>query len=75
MGMNKIFDKLKHIALERGKEPKGFAASIEMFKKEGRLGEPTSVRKKLKLPEPPKSGGEELKKLLLIIQQGEENEA
>jgi len=74
MGMNKIFDKLKHIANERGKGPKGFSASIEMFRKDGRLGEPTSVRKKLKLPEPPRSGGEELKKLLLIIQKGEENE-
>ncbi len=75
MGMNKIFDKLKHIALEKGKGPKGFAASIEMFKKEGRLGEPTSVRKKLKLSEPPKSGAEELKKLLNHInQKGEENE-
>ncbi|MDO8724716.1 MAG: heterodisulfide reductase-related iron-sulfur binding cluster [Candidatus Methanoperedens sp.] len=74
MGMNKIFDKLKHIANERGKGPKGFNASIEMFRKEGRLGEPTSVRKKLKLSEPPRSGGEELKKLLLIIQKGEENE-
>ncbi|MCZ7397467.1 MAG: 4Fe-4S dicluster domain-containing protein, partial [Candidatus Methanoperedens sp.] len=74
MGMNKIFDKLKHIAIEKGKGPKGFTASIEMFKKEGRLGEPTSVRKKLKLPEPPKSGAEDLKKLLLIIQKGEENE-
>src|SRR3972149_11803726 len=67
MGMNKIFDKLKHIAIEKGKGPKGLRASIEMFKKEGRLGEPTSVRKKLKLPEPPKSGGEELKKLLDCI--------
>ncbi len=74
MGMNKIFDKLKHIAVERGMGPKGFSASIEMFRKEGRLGEPTSVRKKLKLPEPPKSGGEDLRKLLLMIQKGEENE-
>lgn len=74
MGMNKIFDKLKHIAIEKGKLPAGYSASIEMFRKEGRLGEPTSVRKKLKLPEPPKSGGEELKKLLLILQKGEENE-
>jgi heterodisulfide reductase subunit C len=74
MGMNKIFDKLKHIAIERGKAPQGFTASIEMFKKDGRLGEPTSVRKKLKLPEPPKSGAEDLKKLLHIIQKGEKNE-
>ncbi len=73
MGMNKIFDKLKHLALERGKSPKGFAASIEMFRKDGRLGEPTSVRKKLKLPEPPKSGAEELRKLLDCLK-GEENE-
>lgn len=72
-GMNKVFDKLKHMALEKGKAPKGFSSSIEMFMKEGRLGEPTSVRKKLKLPEPPKSGGEELKKLLDLA--GEENEA
>jgi heterodisulfide reductase subunit C len=74
MGMNKVFDKLKHIAIERGKAPQGFSASIEMFKKDGRLGEPTSVRKKLKLPEPPKSGAEDLKKLLAIIKKGEENE-
>ena len=64
MGMNKIFDKLKHIAIEKGKVPQGFNASIEMFKKEGRLGEPSSVRKKLKLPEPPKCGAEELRRLL-----------
>jgi CoB--CoM heterodisulfide reductase subunit B len=74
MGMNKIFDKLKHLAIEKGKAPEGLNASIEMFRKYGRLGEPTSVRKKLKLPEPPKSGAEELKKLLLIIENGEENE-
>ena len=37
---------------------------------------PKEVRlsKQLKLPEPPKSGAEELKKLLIIIQKGEENE-
>jgi CoB--CoM heterodisulfide reductase subunit B len=74
MGMNKIFDKLKQIAIKKGKLPAGYSASIEMFRKEGRLGEPTSVRKKLKLPEPPKSGAEELKKLLLILEKGEENE-
>ncbi|MBZ0174823.1 MAG: heterodisulfide reductase-related iron-sulfur binding cluster [Candidatus Methanoperedens sp.] len=75
MGMNKIFDKLKHMAVEKGKGPKGFAASIEMFRKDGRLGEPTGVRKKLKLAESPKSGGEELKKLLdHINNKGEENE-
>jgi len=72
MGMNKIFDKLKQIALAKGKAPQGFNASIEMFKKDGRLGEPSSVRKKLKLPEPPKSGAEELKKLLdTISEKGE----
>jgi CoB--CoM heterodisulfide reductase subunit B len=75
MGMNKIFDKLKHMAIEKGKVPKAFIASIEMFKKDGRLGEPSSVRKKLKLGAPPKSGGEELKKLLdHINKKGEENE-
>jgi CoB--CoM heterodisulfide reductase subunit B len=74
MGMNKIFDELKHMAVEKGKGPEGLNASIKIFKKEGRLGEPTSLRKKLKLPEPPKSGGEDLKKLLLILQKGEENE-
>jgi hypothetical protein len=42
MGMNKIFDKLKHIAIERGIRHKGFSASSEMFKKEWRLGEPKS---------------------------------
>ncbi len=68
MSMNKIFDKLKHIDIERGKSLQGFAASIEIFKKDGRLGEPTSVRKKLKLPEPPKTRAEDLKKLLLILQ-------
>ncbi len=73
-GMNRIFDKLKHMALERGKGPSGYSASIEMFKNGGRLGEPTSVRKKLKLPEPPRSGAEELKKLLNLIEKGEENE-
>ncbi|MCE8423832.1 MAG: 4Fe-4S dicluster domain-containing protein [Candidatus Methanoperedens sp.] len=75
MGMNKIFDKLKHMAIEKGKYPKGFSASIEMFKKEGRLGEPTSVRKKLKLTEPPICGTEDLKKLLdHINRKGEKNE-
>ncbi len=75
MGMNKIFDKLKHLAIEKGKGPKGFAASIEMFRKDGRLGEPSSVRKKLKLAEPPKNGAEDLRKLLeLINKKGEENE-
>jgi CoB--CoM heterodisulfide reductase subunit B len=73
MGMNKIFDKLKRLALEKGKSPRGFGAGIEMFRKEGRLGEPTSLRRKLKLPEPPKSGVDELKKLLDCIE-GEEND-
>ncbi len=72
-GMNRIFDKLKQIAIEKGKCPKGFIAGLEMFRKEGILGKPTSVRKKLKLPELPKSGGKELKKLLDSMQ-GEENE-
>jgi len=66
---------MRYLALKKGKGPGGFNASIEMFKKSGRLGEPTSIRKKLKLPEPPESGAEELKKLLnYIIKKGEENE-
>jgi hypothetical protein len=38
MNMNKIFDKLNHIDIQRGKSLQGFAASIEVFKKDGRLG-------------------------------------
>lgn len=63
-GMNKVFDRLKSLALKKGKAPKTMGATIEMFKKTGSLGEPTMLRKKLKLPEAPESGGEELKKLL-----------
>lgn len=73
LGMNKIFDTLKHLAFEKKKVPKGFNAGVEMFIKAGKLGEPTSLRKKLKLPELPESGAEELKNLLDHIK-GEENE-
>jgi len=45
MGMNKIFDKLKHIANERGKGPKGFSVSIDMFRKRREIRR-TNVRKK-----------------------------
>lgn len=63
-GMNRVFDKLKVLALKRGHVPPGMSASMDMFLKTGALGEPTNVRRKLKLPEHPARGGEELKKLI-----------
>ncbi|MFQ6063564.1 MAG: 4Fe-4S dicluster domain-containing protein [Methanosarcinales archaeon] len=63
-GMNKVFEKLKAIAGEKGCLPQPLDSSINLFLKTGMLGEPTKIRKKLKLPELKKSGAEELKKLL-----------
>jgi heterodisulfide reductase subunit B/Fe-S-cluster-containing hydrogenase component 2 len=74
-GMNKIFDKLKVLALERGYVPPGMSASMDMFLKTGALGEPTNVRRKLKLPEHPERGGEELKKIIEKIEKMKKQES
>jgi len=66
-GMVKVFDKLKQLSNERGTAPESFQGGLKMFMDTGKLGEPTAMRKKLKLPEPPKSGVDELKELFELI--------
>jgi hypothetical protein len=44
--------------------PEGFKGGLKMFMETGKLGEPTEIRKKLKLPKPPESGVEDFKKLI-----------
>ena len=68
-GMLKVFDRLKHLSNERGTAPESFKGGLKMFMDTGKLGEPTAMRKKLKLPEPPKSGVDELKDLLVLIEE------
>jgi len=68
-GMVKVFDELKHISNERKTAPDTFKGGFKMFMDTGKLGEPTAMRKKLKLPELPKSGAEELKKIIELIEE------
>lgn len=67
-GMNKVFDKLKELSYKIGNIPQPLDSSITMFKKTGLLGEPTKIRKKLKLPELKKSGVEDLRSLLEMVE-------
>jgi len=49
--------------------PEGFRGGLALFLDTGKLGEPTAMRKKLKLPEPQKSGADELRGLIEIIRE------
>lgn len=44
-----------------------------MFMDTGKLGEPTAMRKKLKLPKPPKSGADDLRELMKVIKKRKES--
>jgi heterodisulfide reductase subunit C len=66
-GMLKVFDRLKTLSIEHGIAPEGFKGGLRMFMETGKLGEPTAIRKKLKLPAPPKSGADALKELIEVI--------
>ncbi|MGP8322774.1 MAG: heterodisulfide reductase-related iron-sulfur binding cluster [Methanosarcinaceae archaeon] len=74
-GMVKVFDELKHISSERGTAPESFKGGLKMFMDTGKLGEPTAMRKKLKLPELPKSGADELKKMIELITERKKSES
>lgn len=64
-GMEKVFHKLKQLAIERGYVQPTTQKAIDMFTKTGRLGEPSkSQRKKLGLKEAAQTGTEDWKKLL-----------
>jgi len=64
-GMETVFTALKKLANARGIKPSAVEKGHEMFRKTSRVGEPSiAQRKKLKLPDFPVSGVEELKKLL-----------
>jgi len=67
-GMVQVFDRLKNLASERDIAPAGIKDVLKLFHDTGKLGEPTAMRKKLKLPEPPASGTDELKKLIEVIE-------
>jgi CoB--CoM heterodisulfide reductase subunit B len=70
-GMIKVFETMKHLAYQNDIMPEGVGGGIKMFLDTGRLGEPTTMRKKLKLPDPPKSGSKDLKKLLQLDEESE----
>lgn len=64
-GMEKVFAALRQIAIKRGIVPTGVKMGIDMFNKTGKLGEPAErQRSALGLKEFPKSGVEDLKKIL-----------
>lgn len=63
--MDETFRALKHLAIKGGHAPKQVNSGVEMFSSTGMLGEPRlSEREKLGLPELPKNGSEEWKKLV-----------
>ncbi len=70
-GMNKVFENLKQLAYQMNIMPEGVDGGIKMLLETGRLGEPTAMRKKLKLPELPKSGSKDLRILLELDEEGE----
>ncbi|MBI5886278.1 MAG: 4Fe-4S dicluster domain-containing protein [Deltaproteobacteria bacterium] len=64
-GFENAMTALRTIATKRGLNPPQVKRGWDMFAKTGKLGEPAlPARKKFGLPEPSKSGGEELKKVL-----------
>jgi len=64
-GMEKVFHKLKQLATDEGCTQHPTKKAMEMFLSTGRLGEPSkSQRKKLGLGDAPKTGAEDLKKLI-----------
>jgi len=64
-GMEKVFHKLKQLAIERGYVQPTTQKAMDMFNKTGRLGEPSkSQRKKLGLKAAPTTGAEDWKKLI-----------
>ena len=64
-GMEKVFHKLKQMAIERGLVQPTTQKAIDMFNQTGRLGEPSkSQRKKLGLGDAPKTGTVDWKKLI-----------
>lgn len=70
-GMNRVFETMKNLAYSNQITPEGMGGSIKMLLDTGRLGEPTAMRKKLRLPELPPSGSEDLKKLLQSEEESE----
>lgn len=70
-GMNKVFENLKQLAYQMNIMPEGVDGGIKMLLETGRLGEPTAMRKKLKLPDLPKSGSKDLRILLKLDEESE----
>ncbi|MBU2601193.1 MAG: 4Fe-4S dicluster domain-containing protein [Actinobacteria bacterium] len=65
LGMAEVFRKLKELSAERGSVPAAVRSAYDMFLSTGSLGEPReSARTKLGLDPLPRTGGEELKKML-----------
>lgn len=69
-GFENAMTALRNIATRKGMHPPQVKRGWEMFVKTGKLGEPAlPARKKLGLPEPKASGGEELKKLYSLLKE------
>ncbi|MCL7413168.1 MAG: heterodisulfide reductase-related iron-sulfur binding cluster [ANME-2 cluster archaeon] len=70
-GMNKVFERLKQLTYQMNITPEGVDGGIRMLLETGRLGEPTAMRKKLKIPELPKGGSNDLRILLELDEEDE----
>ncbi|MBI5561937.1 MAG: 4Fe-4S dicluster domain-containing protein [Deltaproteobacteria bacterium] len=67
-GFENAMTAMRTVAAKRGHHPAQVKRGWEMFAKTGRLGEPAMpARKKLGLPEPAKSGGDEWKRLHAML--------
>lgn len=72
-GFENAMTALRTIAAKKGVHPAQVKRGWEMFVKTSRLGEPAlPARKKLGLPEAPKGGAEEFKRLYTLLKQSRE---
>ena len=68
-GFENAMTALRTLAIKKGMNPTQVKKGWEMFVKSGRLGEPSPMRKRLGLPEPPGSAKEEFLKLYSLYRE------
>ena len=74
-GFENAMTALRTIAAKRGLHPPQVKRGWDMFVKTGKLGEPAlPARKKFGLPDPPKSGAEEFRKLHALLKEAKEKD-
>ncbi len=75
-GFENAMTAMRAVATKRGVYPVQVKRGWEMFAKTGKLGEPAMpARKKMGLPAPATSGGEELKKLYALLKEKKQAKA